>query len=523
MRLLLNYIMVFLVLSGWTSFGELLAQKVKFTIEEQQWIDNHPTVLFGYEPNWEPYEIYNDGTYEGIVGEYVNILAEATGINFKPIPDITWEKTISGLKDGSIMMAPSCAKTPVRKGFLNFTKTYINDPLVVVTRKDYEPISQLSDLKGKKVALPKSYYTSELINSDYPNIHVVEEKSIQKALESLTYGSVDAFVGNLGVVNYYMYNKGFTNIKVVAPTYFSKEGGGIALATTKKEPVLRDIAEKVFQSIPAKQNYEIRAKWLDTKLSYGVPWSAIIKWIIIAAIIVIPTIGLLYYWNKTLRKYIRAKKKSEHQLKESLVEIKKQDNEKKILLQEIHHRVKNNLQVVSSMIRLQAGYNKDPEASRTLHEADERIKTIALVHEKIYQSPNLDEVSLEEYSRSLIDAILINFPAPKNLVVKIEASNVSIHIDYIVPFALTLNELVTNSVKYAFDTVEKPVIVVNIERKENILRFRYFDNGHWKQNPDSDTFGSTLIQIFTEQLDGKFTLNKESHGTEYLFDFKIDK
>ena len=521
-KLLLHNVLLFFLLLNTTSSIGLLAQNISFTEEEQQWIEDHPTVMFGYEPNWEPYEIYTNGNYEGIVGEYVKILAEATGINFKPIPDISWSETINGLKDGSVMMSPSCAKTPNREKVLNFTDTYIKDPLVVVTRVDYEPISQLSDLKNKKIALPRNYYTAELIKTDYPSIEIVEENGIQEALESLTYGSVDAFVGNLGVVNYYMYNKGFTNIKVVAPTYFSG-GGDIALATTQNEPILRDIAQKVFKNISAQQNYEIRGKWLNSNLNYGVPWSTVIKWIIITAIVMITTIGFLYYWNNTLRKYIRAKKKSEQQLKESLVEIKKQDNEKKVLLQEIHHRVKNNLQVVSSMIRLQASYNKDPEASKTLHEADERIKTIALIHEKIYQSPNLDKVCLEEYTKSLINEVLKNFLAPKNLVVNINAFQVCIHIDSMIPFALILNELVTNSVKYAFHEQPEPKIELDLERKETQLNVRYFDNGRWKVNPNSDSFGTTLIDVFTEQLEGEYTLNKQASGTEYLFKLKIEK
>lgn len=520
--LLLNKGLFFVLLFIIRTISASYAQEIVFTEEEKQWIKAHPVVMFGYEPNWEPYEVYRNGKYEGIVGEYVSLLSEATGIKFKPIPGVTWSETIKGLKEGEIIMAPSCAVTPEREQFLNFTDSYIKDPLVIVTRIDSEPVTQLSDLVNKKIALPKSYYTSELIKIDYPSIEIIEQKGIQEALESLTYRSVDAFVGNLGVINYYMYNKGFTNIKVVAPTYFSG-GGEIGLATTKSEPILRDIAQKVFDAISAKQSYEIRGRWLSSDINYGVPWSTFVKWIIVGFVLMIVVIVFFYYWNKTLRKYIDSKRKSEQQLKESLVEIKKQDNEKKVLLQEIHHRVKNNLQVVSSMIRLQASYNKDPEASKTLHEADERVKTIALIHEKIYQSPNLDRVCLEEYTNSLINEVLQNFSGPNKLSVAINASQVCIPIDYIVPFALILNELVTNSVKYAFSDTAYPKIELEIEHKDSWLSMRYFDNGKWQENPDSDNFGTSLIDVFTEQLDGEYQLNKSNSGTEYLFKLKIDQ
>ena len=494
------------------------SQVIDFTKEEKEWIANHPVIEFGYEPNWEPYEIYKDGKYQGIVGEYVKIIEQKTGIKMKPIPNISWDESLKGLKDGSIKMVPCCAITPKRQEYLDFTEVYINDPLVVVTKKDDRSILEMNDLKNRKVGLPSNYYTAELLQRSYPEAEIIEHRSIQDCLEAISYGRVDAFIENLGVVNYYINHKGFTNIKIAAPTYF--KNSGIALAVTKDWTIFRDIAQKVFNSITLKEETAIRQKWLGVELKYGVSWNIILKWSSIVIVLIIIIIGFFVYWNKTLRRNIKLRKKSHHELMKSLVAMKKQNNEKKILLQEIHHRVKNNLQIVSSMMRLQANISQNEAASKILLEAVDRIQTIALIHEKIYQSTDLGNIQLKEYIHSLVKDILLQFKDNSNLEVQINTNNISFQLDQIVPLALILNELITNSVKYAFpDGKENPIIEIELNETKSNTTLRYFDNGIWKENSKSDRFGTSLIEIFTEQLNGNYTLKKSSDGTEYLFNF----
>jgi len=109
-------------------------QKIEFTQIEKEWISKHPIINFGYEPQWAPYEIYENGEYKGIVGEYVKILERETGIDMNPIPNMTWGKAITGLKKGEINIVPCCAITPERKEFLYFSDTYIEDPMVIVKK-----------------------------------------------------------------------------------------------------------------------------------------------------------------------------------------------------------------------------------------------------------------------------------------------------------------------------------------------------------------------------------------------------
>lgn len=499
-----------------------ITQDLAFTDKEKNWIKNHPVIDFGYEPNWEPYEIYEDGTYTGIVGDYVKIIEKKTGIDMRPIPNLTWDETMKGLISGTIKVVPSCAITPNRKDEFVFTDTYIKDPIVIAARSNGPYIGSIQDLEGKTIALSKNYYTVELISNKFPQINIVEKNNIYECIDAVSSGEVDAFIGNLHVITYYMNHKGFYDIKIVSPTPF--ENTGVAFVVSPEWKEFSGIVQKVFNSMSTEERHQIREKWISNKYNSSFFSERFIIWTIIISVGLVVCFIILYYWNKVLRGIIKRKKISEQRLKESLIELKKQDEEKKVLLQEIHHRVKNNLQVVSSMIRLQANVNKDPNVVKTLNEAIDRIKTIALIHDKIYKSTEVSVIRIDEYIHSLYSDLELQFSLGKKVTLNIESKNIVVNVDTVVPLALILNELITNSFKYAFEDQENPKIKIEFKIiDEYHLEMIYFDNGQWLKNDESDYFGSSLIQIFTDQLEGDFKLHKEDSGTQYNFIFKTIK
>src|SRR5690554_214448 len=129
--------MRYLLLIIFYSFCNLgFSQEIQFTDYEKNWIKNHPVIEFGYDPRWEPYEIYSNGEYSGIISDYVKIIEEKTGIKMRPIPDLTWDQSMKGLINGSIMVVPNCVVTPERKKWLELSEPYITDPIVIVARKN---------------------------------------------------------------------------------------------------------------------------------------------------------------------------------------------------------------------------------------------------------------------------------------------------------------------------------------------------------------------------------------------------
>ncbi|HIP37233.1 MAG TPA: sensor histidine kinase, partial [Crocinitomix sp.] len=200
--------------------------------------------------------------------------------------------------------------------------------------------------------------------------------------------------------------------------------------------------------------------------------------------------------------------------------IKAQAEEKTIMLKEIHHRVKNNLQVISSLVRLQSFETEDPKAKKMFEATVNRVVAMALIHEKMYQRDNLSKINLEDYLKSLANDIFNNYAINKQIDFSIKSNIEVIGNRTIVPLALIFNELISNSIKYAFNTMQNGQITVHIFKfSEDIFVVKYSDNGKWL-NPSKSSFGLELIETFTEQLDGEMTRIINESGTFYTFKLK---
>lgn len=503
-----------LVLFPFTSLA--IGQDIIFTNEEKEWINAHPIVHHGYEPNWPPYEIYEDGKYTGIVGDYVSIIEERTGIDFVPIPNITWEESLNKLKTGEINVVACAGITPEREKYLYFTKPYITDPLVIITRKDYPFIGGITDLEGINISLPKNYYTKELLQADYPEYRILEYNSIKESLEALSRGETDAFIGSLGVVSYYINHNGFTNLKIAAPTPYKDTK--IGFAVTKDWKTLRDIAQKVFDSISQKEKNKIRENWISVRYEHSYDNAILLK---LSLFILLPALFILFLiivWNRTLKKEIRKRKSTESTLEETLFKVNRQNEEKEVLLNETHHRIKNNLQIVSSILNLQSKTTNNKEVLNSILEAGERVHSIARIHEMIYNTANLGDVNIEKYLKSLIKDLFNLYVNEKDKIsYSIKSEFETFNTKTSVPLALIFNELVTNSLKYAFTEKENGEISIQIKNVDDKIEIIYKDNGTWKP-PDKTAagFGETLVEIFTEQLEGSYHKDT-SQGTQYTF------
>jgi PAS domain S-box-containing protein len=209
--------------------------------------------------------------------------------------------------------------------------------------------------------------------------------------------------------------------------------------------------------------------------------------------------------------------------------IKATLKEKEILLREVHHRVKNNLQVVSSLLNLQANKITDKALKETLEQSRNRIRSIALVHEKLYQSGNFAEINLKEYTRSLVTELFRMYLAdPAKINIRTEIEDINIPLIYAIPCGLIMNEIISNSLKYAFPENQafktKPEIFISLKtRPDNYLTLSAGDNGIGLpadyQCTDSSSLGLYLIQILaTGQLDGKIDINTEN-GTNFTITF----
>lgn len=202
------------------------------------------------------------------------------------------------------------------------------------------------------------------------------------------------------------------------------------------------------------------------------------------------------------------------------LELEIQNEEKTVMLREIHHRVKNNLQIITSLLRLQSSEIKDPLVISEFTEAINRISAIAKIHDKMYNNKSLNKIDLKDYLEDLVDDIIQSNTGIKVIKREIYSTIQFIRPKELVPVALIFNELVTNSIKHAFVHQEEGLIEINATiSPENEIKITYSDNGTWIDRfDDTSRIGMDLIESFVDQLDGKITL-KKSPRTEYCIEF----
>lgn len=189
--------------------------------------------------------------------------------------------------------------------------------------------------------------------------------------------------------------------------------------------------------------------------------------------------------------------------------IEEKNKKINLLLGEIHHRVKNNLQVVSSLLSLQERNIKDETAKTAISEGKERVKSMGLIHKMLYQNDNYTGIEMNSFVHELADGLISTFDLNKvDLNVSIE--NIKMDVDTAIPLGLILNELIMNSLKYAFNGVEKPILNIKLFEQNQQMVLEFSDNGNGKAEDlkeSSHSFGMKLIQSLTRQLSGNLSIS----------------
>ena len=240
-----------------------------------------------------------------------------------------------------------------------------------------------------------------------------------------------------------------------------------------------------------------------------------ILYIILTGLLALIIFGLFYNFRKN--------QKRNEQLEVLNIALDKKNTQNELLLKEIHHRVKNNLELVKSLISLQSAQLEDSATKDAMIASENRVQSMGIIHQKLYQGENLGSIDMKDYFVNLGDGILDTFDAEEKVKIECAMEQLELDVDTAVPIGLIVNELITNALKYAFPDDSKGKIEISLTQSNpQLLRLKVADNGIGKTiglKPKGTGFGSQLIKLLTQQLNGSM---KESHdnGTLILFEFK---
>ena len=242
--------------------------------------------------------------------------------------------------------------------------------------------------------------------------------------------------------------------------------------------------------------------------------------------LILLTILSLCFALLAYRAFSTNKKKNEL-LNEKNSLIEKALDEKEFLMREIHHRVKNNLQMVSSLLSLQSNYIKDETALEAVNDSRNRVHSMSLIHQSLYGEEDLSTIEINDYVQKLVENLYQSYtinPDKIKLITDIDA--MKLDVDTIIPIGLILNELITNCLKYAFPNQANGLIKVVFKENNGLVKLAVYDNGIGLpvnfMNEQKKTFGHKMINAFLKKLNGKINIYSED-GTKVDIEFPLQK
>jgi two-component sensor histidine kinase len=275
---------------------------------------------------------------------------------------------------------------------------------------------------------------------------------------------------------------------LVSAFYEKKQDFGRSLFFKKKELLIRDtlLSLNNFESIQRlRQEFDLERKDAQIEKQKETIDQQNKIWKGLIAITMLMAVGILF-----LLYFARQSRRSKER--------------NALLLKELNHRVKNNLQTVSSIMRLQARQIKDPVVKEVLHESQARLDALSLIHQQLYRTDDVENINLEKFIHDLIDKLLLThdlMDKPFERSISIEKTPLSV--DVALPMGLIINELLTNSFKYAYPSVSEAKLTIHLQKK----KFHYADNGDGLPknfSPEkTSTFGTQLIMSLSKQLRAK--------------------
>jgi len=194
--------------------------------------------------------------------------------------------------------------------------------------------------------------------------------------------------------------------------------------------------------------------------------------------------------------------------------------EKQVLLKEVHHRVKNNMAIISSFISLQSMNIKDEQVFSMLQSTENRVRSMALIHEYLYKSENLKDINVKRYIDELVTMLLGSYQfGADELTTKIEIAQINLELDILIPLGMIINEIISNALKHAFKNIDSPELSVTlVEGKKTEFILTIADNGigipESSKINESDSIGFVLINSLVDQIHGTLSISRE-FGTEY--------
>lgn len=270
--------------------------KIHFSPQEKKYLKQKKIIKMCIDPNWMPFEKNANGKHIGMTKDYMQILEKEIGIPIKMVPTKTWLESIKFVKQRKCDIYSLVIATPKGKVYMDYTKTYLEVPLVLVTRNDEIFYSDVTKIKNKKIGIVKGYAYGEILKVKYSSMNLIEVENLQKGLEEVEKGELFGLIGNLSSIGYNIQKNYIGQLKITGKFDDKLELG---VGTRNDEPLLKNIFDKAISLISPQEHQKILNKWISVNYSKPSDYSLLIKIIFGTFLILI----FILYRQYELKKY----------------------------------------------------------------------------------------------------------------------------------------------------------------------------------------------------------------------------
>ena len=281
-------VLLLLILFYWSATAGALT----LTEDEQAWLSAHPQLRLGVDASWPPFEFRDqEGLYQGLAADYINVIQERLGVTLKPTEPKTWGEVLELARNNQLDLLPGVMSTPERQNYLSFTRPYLDFPIVILAHEGGPQPRTLKDLYGQKIAVVENYAPHELLRTHHPDLNLVALPNVSSALQALATDEVDAVVGDLASSIWSLRELKLDGLYVSGETPYRYQ---LAMGVPRDNKQLVAILDKVIADMSSDEVNDIQQRWVGNvvdqrsfwhdMLLYGLP-TVVLLMLVLAAVI----------------------------------------------------------------------------------------------------------------------------------------------------------------------------------------------------------------------------------------------
>lgn len=302
MKKLIFMLIFLLALMGNISCNKVQPLSINFTPDEQEWLNNHPVIYYAADPEFAPYEYFEDEIYKGIVSDYLKLIEDRLGVDVIVVDSPSWSNSLELGRNNEIDFM-FMTKTAERENYFYFTDSFLNAPNVILVNDTSDTKFNINEIENYNIGILREYSSTEYLKLVYPSAKTTEFESIIDGLLELSYGNIDAFLVDLGQASYYINQLNIAHLSISNDINFEYK---FSLSVPKENMQLLPILEKVVASISETEHISIRDKWIQSQYKdwFSKDKLKIVYILLFSLIIIVAAISM---WTIMLRHTVNQK------------------------------------------------------------------------------------------------------------------------------------------------------------------------------------------------------------------------